>query len=604
VKSAETPFLADLFAISFRWLILSGFVVSLSTAGILNWITLLILALPVIWNLFVVTLATLNRRLPQHRLINIAVDSFSALLLFFVSGGTTGPMIWSAVLAVTSAGMYYELRGALLVTLILSILQIGPLYLFDPAKASTVFIGTLAAINAVAGLITGLLSIPMMRRLRKSYQAIVRQRKESEAVLQRGERSRMKALFLLTETLSGTLNYQTVLQSALDGSETVIGSDSTETRGLISAFLLFNESRLRISACRGFPVRDQNLELPAEAGALTEALSSGNPILVKDPGGDPELGALLALAEMRSALVLPLIRAMNAFGILLYAHPDPAFFTPERREMLELVSNQAVIAIQNARLFQDLALEKERIVKTQEDAQKKLARDLHDGPTQSISAIAMRLNITQKILARSPAEAAAEIQKIENLARRTTKEIRHMLFTLRPLVLETEGLEAALHTIADKMRELYQQNIRVETDARVIQELDMPKQTVVFYLCEEAVNNARKHAQATEVNIRLNYAQNDASIAILEIADDGVGFDMKQVMGSYERRGSLGMINLRERSELISALLKIESSPGNGTRIRVFIPLNQDAIDRLHQLRDQAPGKSAQARPVPPGRGG
>jgi len=271
---------------------------------------------------------------------------------------------------------------------------------------------------------------------------------------------------------------------------------------------------------------------------------------------------------------------------------------------LFMLDDQAVIAIQNARLFQDLALEKERIVKTQEDAQKKLARDLHDGPTQSISAIAMRLNITQKILARSPAEAAAEIQKIENLARRTTKEIRHMLFTLRPLVLETEGLEAALHTIADKMRELYQQNIRVETDASVIKELDMPKQTVVFYLCEEAVNNARKHAQATEVNIRLNYAQNDASIAILEIADDGVGFDMKQVIGSYERRGSLGMINLRERSELISALLKIESSPGNGTRIRVFIPLNQDAIDRLHQLRDQAPGKSAQARPVPPGRGG
>jgi signal transduction histidine kinase len=216
----------------------------------------------------------------------------------------------------------------------------------------------------------------------------------------------------------------------------------------------------------------------------------------------------------------------------------------------------------------------------------------------------MRLSITQKILARSPAEAAGEIQKIENLARRTTKEIRHMLFTLRPLVLETEGLTAALHTIADKMHELYQQTIRVDVDPLVVKELDLPKQTVVFYLCEEAVTNARKHAQATEINIRLKFVQNEPNIASLEIADDGIGFDTKQVFGSYDRRGSLGMINLRERSELINALLQIDSTPGRGTCIRVLIPLNQDALDRLHRMRDQAPGKAAAAPPAPQGRGG
>jgi signal transduction histidine kinase len=565
---------------------------------------LLILAVPAIWNLFVVTLATLNRRLPRHRLINVAVDLGSATALYIATGGIFGPMIWAGILAVSSAGMYYELRGALLTTLIISLLQVGYAFIQSPQNLPTGFIGGLLTINFTVGLITGLLSIPMMRRLRKSYQAITRQRKDAEASVQRAERARMKALFILTETLSGTLNYQTVLQSALDGSETVIGSVAAETKGIISAFLLFNESKLRISASRGFPPRDLNLELPAEKGALPEVLSSGNPLLVKEPGNDPELGALLGICETRSAFVLPLIRGLNAFGVLIFAHPEAAFFTPERCDMLEMVSNQSVIAIQNARLYQDLALEKERIVQTQEDAQKKLARDLHDGPTQSISAIAMRLSITQKILARSPSEAAEEIQKIENLARRTTKEIRHMLFTLRPLVLETEGLDAALHTIADKMRELYQQNIRVEIDPLVVQDLDMPKQTVVFYLCEEAVTNARKHAQATEINISLKFVQNEPDIAILEIADDGIGFDMKQVFGSYERRGSLGMINLRERSELINALFKIDSSPGNGTRIRVFIPLNQDALDRLHRMRDQAPGKAAAAPRVPPGRGG
>jgi signal transduction histidine kinase len=135
------------------------------------------------------------------------------------------------------------------------------------------------------------------------------------------------------------------------------------------------------------------------------------------------------------------------------------------------------------------------------------------------------------------------------------------------------------------MRDLYQQNIHIEIDPNVVQNLDLPKQTVIFYLCEEGVNNARKHAQASEINICLKYTQNEPNIAVLEISDNGIGFDMKQVMGNYERRGSLGMINLRERSELINALLKVESNPGKGTRIRVFIPLSHDAIDRLHRLR-------------------
>jgi signal transduction histidine kinase len=276
---------------------------------------------------------------------------------------------------------------------------------------------------------------------------------------------------------------------------------------------------------------------------------------------------------------------MNAFGILIFAHSDFSFFTPERCDVLEMVSHQAVIAIQNARLFQDLTQEKERIVQIQEDAQKKLARDLHDGPTQSVSAIAMRLNIARKMLERDPAEAAAEIVKVEDLARRTTQEIRHMLFTLRPLILETDGLVAALEAISEKMLDLYQQNVNLDIDPAVVQELDLPRQTVVFYLCEEAVNNARKHAEATEITIRLKFAHNEPAIAILEIADNGVGFNMKEVMGSYERRGSLGMINLRERSELINALLKVESSPGKGTHIRVYIPLNQESIDRLHRVR-------------------
>jgi len=142
--------------------------------------------------------------------------------------------------------------------------------------------------------------------------------------------------------------------------------------------------------------------------------------------------------------------------------------------------------------------------------------------------------------------------KIEDLARRTTQEIRHMLFTLRPLVLESEGLNAALVAMADKMRDTYQQNVLVEIDQAIVDRLEIGKQTVMFYVIEEAVNNARKHALASHIWVRFKPYHRDASIGMLEIVDDGVGFDLEAVNSSYERRGSLGMVNLRERADLIS----------------------------------------------------
>lgn len=160
-----------------------------------------------------------------------------------------------------------------------------------------------------------------------------------------------------------------------------------------------------------------------------------------------------------------------------------------------------------------------------------------------------------------------------------------MLFTLRPLVLESEGLEATLKTMADKISELYQQNVLVEIAPGMVDLLDSTRQSIVFYLAEEAVNNARKHAHAEKIRVKLALMPGENCIALLEIIDNGVGFNVDTVMSSYDRRGSLGMINLRERAELINGLLKIESAPGNGTRIQIYIPLSDQAVDRLLQLR-------------------
>ncbi len=150
-------------------------------------------------------------------------------------------------------------------------------------------------------------------------------------------------------------------------------------------------------------------------------------------------------------------------------------------------------------------------------------------------------------------------------------------------MLETEGLEAALTTMAEKVQQLYHQKVNIDADLPVIQQLDITRQTVVFYLVEESVTNARKHAEATEVWVRIKFSPNDDCTVVLEIIDNGKGFDVNSTLNSYDRRGSLGMINLQEQTDLLNGLLKIDSMPGKGTRVRVLIPLTDEAADRLHK---------------------
>jgi signal transduction histidine kinase len=277
---------------------------------------------------------------------------------------------------------------------------------------------------------------------------------------------------------------------------------------------------------------------------------------------------------------IPLRSGFNAYGVLLFGHPEQKFFTAGRCELLDILGSQAVVAIQNARLYQDVVDERERMIGFQEEARKKLARDLHDGPTQAVSAIAMRLSLAQRMLSTDPKAVRDELGRIEDLAHRTTKEIRHMLFTLRPLVLESQGLVAALQSMAEKTKETYSQNVLIKVDENILESIEMGKQGVIFYIVEEAVNNARKHSRAGHIWVNLHLLKQ--GLALLEIQDDGIGFDVAAVNRFYDQRGSLGLINLRDRTELVNGVLDIQSVPGKGTRVQVYIPLTEEAAEHLH----------------------
>jgi signal transduction histidine kinase len=400
-----------------------------------------------------------------------------------------------------------------------------------------------------------------------------------------GDAQQLRDIYDLISALTATLKYQRVLDLALDLSASVLSSDGASDR-LVSAVLLFskNESgntELGVGSARRLTPADMRISLPGSSGLIASVLEKGESGAYNNVARDPEVGRFVAVRACHAAYCLPLRAGLDTYGVLLFAHPDPAYFTEVNREVLELIAHQAVIAIQNARLYSDLEQEKERMMEIQDQARKKLARDLHDGPTQSIAAIAMRVNFVRRLLERDVTASAEELQKVEDLARRTTKEIRHMLFTLRPLILESQGLAAALDAMAEKESETYGQEVLVDIDPKIIPRLEINKQAVIFYIVEEATANARKHARAQHIWICLRALDND--LALVEIKDDGIGFDINLISASYDQRGSLGMINMRERAELVNGALHIESAENKGTTIQVVVPLTEKGEERLRQ---------------------
>lgn len=399
---------------------------------------------------------------------------------------------------------------------------------------------------------------------------------------------RIRRMFQLMTDLTVTLNYSRVLEKSLDAAFLALRISDLPTDRLISAVLLFAEEEMAVPDLvvtygRGLPRPDMTRRVPGLEGLLERVIESGDPHLTQELSADPELKQFIAFRACASGYCIPLRAGLDTFGVLLFTHPERNYFTVDAQEAINMVGNQAQIAMQNAHLFQELKTERNQIIKVTKEAQERLAGSLHDGPTQTVAAVTMQISRARHLLTRGDVDAAGEaLFQTEELARGASKQIRHMLFTLRPLVLESEGLVAALQSMAERTRETFGQKVMVETDVDLVNELDMNTQTVIFTIAEEAVNNARKHAQAEHIWVKVQRLQ--ADLAFLEIEDDGKGFLVEDIMGNYDDRGSLGMLNMRERAELVQGVFHVKSIPGEGTQIQVVLPLTPDASDRLRLI--------------------
>lgn len=523
---------------------------------------------------------------PLPGMVSIGLDTVFALAVFWASGGMTVVLLGAGMLPIVvgalRAGSLQSAAAALILALAaplayrVAVLPPGaPLRDLSAIPLPSIVLLT-SAVLLLMGIVVGL--PVMLASLAWTERQAILKAHETEATQLRITRKHVHAIYEMSAALNVNLNVADVLQAALDVGLLGLREINPTARPVSAVLLRDAESGLlRVANARRMPPADLERQTPGQAGILAEACQRCTPIFASEAAHDPELSAFQGFSGVRSLLCVPLCRQEERFGVLVFGSSVADAFSEEHVELLRAVANQATVALQNARLYQDLVEEKERLLEVEEDARKQLSRELHDGPTQSVAAIAMRVNYIRRLLERQPEQVPPELHKVEELARQTSREIRHMLFTLRPLVLETQGLVPALGELAKKMKETYGQNVLMQVQAGVDGLLTANDQNLIFNIVDEAVNNARKHAEAEHIWIRLN--TRDQAL-ILEIEDDGVGFDMGEVDANYDQRGSLGMINLRERAELLGGTLAIESAEGRGTRVTLtkqLDPAGQEA---------------------------
>lgn len=261
-------------------------------------------------------------------------------------------------------------------------------------------------------------------------------------------------------------------------------------------------------------------------------------------------------------------RVVGVMQVLNKRSGEP--FTEHDLRLLTTLAAQAAIAVENARLVRSLKAERDKLLAKEAEVRAAIARDLHDGPTQSVAAMAMNIDFIKKLLHARPEMVEDELTSLGDLARKTSHDIRTLLFELRPLGLETQGLLATLHQYASTWRDPGgRTRLRVAAEGQ-IPRLPVEIEGAIFMIIQEAVNNARKYAGLGTITISLSA---DDQMFYASIQDEGNGFDVQAVDAGYATRGSLGLLNMRERARLIGANCSITSRERQGTQVLVQMPL-------------------------------
>jgi signal transduction histidine kinase len=397
---------------------------------------------------------------------------------------------------------------------------------------------------------------------------VAQQRRESAAALE--QLSILQVLQNLTRTLSSELNLEPLLQMILASAVQVMGASA-------GSLLLLDQrmDELVFEVIEGGGgVALEGARMPADKGIAGWVATNREPLIVDDVNRDDRHYRDIAQDydfSTTSILCVPLIAKGQVIGVLQVLNKRPGkYFTPEDQEILTTFAAQSAVAIENARLYQSLREEHDRLIAVEEDVRRGLARELHDGPAQMLAAIIMSANFVQQAIAHESIEhAVAELDEMLPVAEKALRQVRTLLFDLRPVILETQGLVPALESYARRLRDAEDMNVVLNAEGE-FGRLSHNAEVAVFLIVQEAINNVKKHARASRIDI--DVAPEDGELVVV-IRDDGVGFNTKDVSDGYDERGSLGMLNMQERAEIVGGSLTVSSQTGQGTTITMRLPL-------------------------------
>lgn len=287
-------------------------------------------------------------------------------------------------------------------------------------------------------------------------------------------------------------------------------------------------------------------------GAIGHTVREGQPISLADPL-EEESGGMTRSGRYRSVLAVPLNVKGEVYGSICLYYRSPRSFSVEERELAVAFADQAALAIENARL-------REQVERSAVAAERnRLARDLHDAVTQTLFSTSLIADVLPRLWHRNQAEGEKRLAELGELTRGALAEMRALLLELRPSAL----LDANLADLLQQLAEAITGRARLPVSVSVHGEGSLPSETkVAFYrIAQEALNNVAKHSQAARSQVELCYEESEVRLLI---EDNGRGFDVTQAPTSH-----LGLGIMRERAEAVSALLTIDSELGRGTRVQV-----------------------------------
>lgn len=287
--------------------------------------------------------------------------------------------------------------------------------------------------------------------------------------------------------------------------------------------------------------------------AVTRALQEGCAVTLFDTPA--------AASHYRAQLVVPMLSEQSVLGVIIFFFADETELAPEALELAVALGEQVVLATESALLqqrAQDAATLEER---------ERLARELHDAVTQSVYSLTLFAEAGRRQASAGQLERVQEyLSLLGDTAQQALKQMRLMLYELRPAVLEQVGLVQALTQRLDAV----ERRAGIEARFEVAEPLRLSPaiEESLYRICQEALNNALKHASARNVVVRL--LREDSTI-ILEVSDDGVGFVLGQPGEAKIDAAGVGLAHIRERAMRLNADLAIKTAPDQGTTIRVSL---------------------------------